>query len=55
MRFGRSLERLSTSLDANLLEQNYSLTGYGMLVADGMGGMAAGEVASSWPFPSSLN
>ena len=47
MRFGRSLERLSTSLDENLLEQNYSLTGYGMLVADGMGGMAAGEVASS--------
>ena len=47
MRFGRSLERLSTSLDENLLEQNYSVTGHGMLVADGMGGMAAGEVASS--------
>jgi PPM family protein phosphatase len=47
MRFGRSLERLSTSLHENLLEQNYSLNGYGMLVADGMGGMAAGEVASS--------
>src|SRR6185436_11634656 len=46
MRFGRSLERLSTSLDDYLLEQNYSLTGYGLLVADGMGGMAAGEVAS---------
>jgi protein phosphatase len=46
MRFGRSLERLSTSLDLNLIEQNYSLTGYGMLVADGMGGMPAGEVAS---------
>jgi PPM family protein phosphatase len=47
MRFGRSLERLSTSLDENLLEQDYSLTGYGMLVADGMGGMAAGEIAST--------
>jgi PPM family protein phosphatase len=47
MRFGRSLESLSTNLDQHLLEQNYSLTGYGMLVADGMGGMAAGEVASS--------
>jgi PPM family protein phosphatase len=46
MRFGRSLERLSTNLDLNLIEQNYSLTGYGMLVADGMGGMPAGEVAS---------
>src|SRR5689334_11027202 len=46
MRFGRSLERLSTNLDEHLLEQNYTLTGYGLLVADGMGGMAAGEVAS---------
>lgn len=46
MRFGRSLEKLSTNLDEYLLEQNYSITGYGMLVADGMGGMAAGEVAS---------
>jgi serine/threonine protein phosphatase PrpC len=47
MRFGRSLERISTNLDEHLIEANYSLTGYGMLVADGMGGMAAGEVASS--------
>lgn len=46
MRFGRSLERLSTNLDEQLLEQNYELTGHGMLVADGMGGMPAGEVAS---------
>src|SRR4051812_16573408 len=46
IRFGRSLERLSTSLDNYLLDQNYCLTGYGMLVADGMGGMAGGEVAS---------
>ena len=46
MKFGRSLERLSTSLAECLVEQNYSLTGYALLVADGMGGMAAGEVAS---------
>jgi protein phosphatase len=46
MRFGRSLERLSTNIDGQLLEQNYDLTGYGMLVADGMGGIPAGEVAS---------
>jgi len=46
MRFGRSLERLSTNLDEDLLEPNYSLTGHGMLVADGMGGLPAGEVAS---------
>ena len=47
IRFGRSIENLSTNLRANLLEPNYQITGYGMFVADGMGGMAAGEVASS--------
>jgi serine/threonine protein phosphatase PrpC len=47
IRFGRSLERLSTNLDENLIEENYSFTGYGMLVADGLGGMPAGELASS--------
>ena len=46
MRFGRSIEKLSTNLDGNLIEPNYSLTGHGMLVADGMGGMPAGDVAS---------
>lgn len=46
IRFGRSLERLSTNLDNRLLDQNYDLTGHGMLVADGMGGMPAGDVAS---------
>ena len=46
MRFGRSMENLSTNLDEPVLEHGYSLTGYGLLVADGMGGMAGGEVAS---------
>jgi len=46
MKFGRSLEKLSTNLEEYFLEENYSITGYGMLVADGMGGMAAGDVAS---------
>ena len=46
MRFGRSLETLMTTLDEDLFEQNYFMTGYGMLVADGMGGMAGGDVAS---------
>lgn len=46
MQFSRSLERMATNLDEQMLEPNYSLTGYGLLVADGMGGMAAGEVAS---------
>lgn len=47
IRFGRSLESLSTNLGPSLLEPNYKITGHGMLVADGMGGMAAGEVAST--------
>src|ERR1044072_7786317 len=46
MRFGRSLEKISTNLDEYFVEQNYAITGYGFLVADGMGGMAPGDVAS---------
>lgn len=46
MRFGRSLEKLATNLEEYFVEENYALTGYGLLVADGMGGMAAGDVAS---------
>jgi protein phosphatase len=46
MRFGRSLETLSTNLDPGLLADSHNLNGYGMLVADGIGGMAGGEAAS---------
>ena len=46
MKFGRSLENLLTNLDEELFEQDYFMSGYGMLVADGMGGMAGGDVAS---------
>ncbi|HSE18662.1 MAG TPA: protein phosphatase 2C domain-containing protein [Pyrinomonadaceae bacterium] len=46
MKFGRSLENLMTNLHDNLFEPGYFMSGYGMLVADGMGGMAAGDVAS---------
>jgi serine/threonine protein phosphatase PrpC len=46
MKFGRSLENVLTNLDSELLKQSYRMNGYGMLVADGMGGLAAGEVAS---------
>lgn len=46
LRFGRSLENLITNLDDELLEESYTITGYGMLVADGMGGIAGGEIAS---------
>lgn len=46
IKFGRSLENLMTNLEAEFVEQSYTVTGYGMLVADGMGGMAGGEIAS---------
>jgi serine/threonine protein phosphatase PrpC len=46
IKFGRSLENLMTNLHEDLFEQNYVMSGYGMLVADGMGGMAGGDVAS---------
>ena len=45
--FARSLKPIDTNLDEALLERSYELSGYGMIVADGMGGMAGGEVASS--------
>ena len=43
----RSLETLLTNLTADALPKRFDETAYGMLVADGMGGMAGGEVASS--------
>ena len=46
LRFGRSLQNLQTNVDERLLPANYDLTGYGMAVADGLGGMSGGEVAS---------
>jgi len=46
MKFGRSLENLLTNLDETLLEDSYLMNGYGIFVADGMGGLAGGEVAS---------
>ena len=45
--FRRSLKTIDTNLDDALLERSYEIGGYGMIVADGMGGMAGGEVASS--------
>ena len=45
-RFGRSLESLMSNLPDGVLEQDYELSGHAMFVADGMGGMAAGDVAS---------
>jgi protein phosphatase len=46
VRFGRFLQTVLTSLPDGQGPGNFGDTGYGMVVADGMGGMAAGEVAS---------
>ncbi|HEV7473626.1 MAG TPA: protein phosphatase 2C domain-containing protein [Pyrinomonadaceae bacterium] len=42
----RSLQTVLTNLTAGLLPERFDETAYGMLVADGMGGHSAGEVAS---------
>ncbi len=46
VRFGRFLQTLASSLPDGLVPGDHADTGYGLVVADGMGGMAAGEVAS---------
>jgi serine/threonine protein phosphatase PrpC len=45
-RFDRSMQTLLTNLPPGHVPQRCGETAYGMLVADGMGGQAAGEVAS---------
>ncbi len=45
-RFERIMRTLLTNLPEGYVSDQYSEIGYGMLVADGMGGAAAGEVAS---------
>jgi PPM family protein phosphatase len=46
IRFGRFLETMFTSVPDDQMPKDYRNVGYGMVVADGMGGMAAGEIAS---------
>src|SRR4051812_20235749 len=45
-RVSRSLRTVSTNLPDDQSPPDHEETGYGMVVADGMGGMAAGEAAS---------
>src|ERR1700742_5088801 len=44
--FGRSMHTVLTNLPAGHVPERYRERGYAMLVADGMGGEGAGEVAS---------
>src|SRR5205807_4363848 len=55
VRFGRSLVTLQTNLPAGLSPERFAETGYGLVVADGVGGAAAGEVASSLAISVGLN
>ncbi len=45
-RVGRSLDTLVTSLPKGEVPERFDETGFALMVADGMGGAAAGEVAS---------
>src|SRR5580765_4606130 len=46
VRIERSLKTIETNLKDGSLPERFDDVAYGMLVADGMGGYAAGEVAS---------
>jgi protein phosphatase len=46
IRMGRFLERITSSLDADELPERHETAGHILIVADGLGGHEAGEVAS---------
>ncbi len=54
-RFGRSLVTLDTNLPPQEVPARFDETGYALVVADGMGGAAAGKVASSLAISIGLN
>jgi protein phosphatase len=54
-RFQRVLETMMTNLPAGVIPTRFEEAGYGMLVADGMGGQAAGEVASQLAIQTLVN
>jgi protein phosphatase len=53
-RIERSLETLLTNMPPGMLPARHAEVGYGLLVADGMGGAAAGEIASQTAITSLL-
>lgn len=55
VRFNRALQTLLTNLPEGLIPPRAEEVGYGMVVADGMGGMAAGEVASRMAIRTLIN
>jgi protein phosphatase len=55
VRFGRAMELLRSNLPLGQVPIEFVDVGYGMAVADGMGGAAAGETASSLAIVAGLN
>jgi protein phosphatase len=55
VRFGRSLLTIKTNLPKEQVPDRFAEMGYALVVADGMGGAAAGEVASSLAITVGLN
>jgi protein phosphatase len=54
-RFGRSMVTLRTNLTQEQIPARFDELGYALVVADGMGGAAAGEVASSLAITAGVN
>jgi serine/threonine protein phosphatase PrpC len=54
-RMGRSLDSLMTSLPSGEIPERFDESGYVMMVADGMGGHQAGEVASRMAISTLVN
>ena len=54
-RIERSLETIKTNLPRGAIPQRFAEVGYGMLVADGMGGRQAGEIASQLAISTFVN
>src|SRR5688572_18697274 len=55
IRYGRAMEMLRSNLPVGLLPTDFGEIGYGMAVADGMGGAAGGEIASSLALVAGVN
>jgi PPM family protein phosphatase len=55
LRTGRYMQKLITNIEPELIPEHHEETAYGMAVADGMGGLAAGEVASTMAITTIVN
>jgi protein phosphatase len=55
LRTGRYMQKMVTNIEPELIPERHEECAYGMAVADGMGGLAAGEVASSMAITTVVN